>query len=171
MPILSAENHFKKGLSALVDHNYKDALVFFRRALDIDKERSRRQPDLRYLSYYGLSMAKAGMSTSVAIKVCRSAVARQKSHPVLLLNLGRVYLIAGKPRLALEAFDRGARVAPGNRVLSRELAALERRSNPVLPMLSRDHLANRFLGKIRHSLLGSRKGSRRVTQAMPATRS
>ena len=171
MPILSAENHFKKGLSALVDHNYKDAIVFFRRALDIDKERGRRHPDLRYLSYYGLSMAKAGMSTNVAIKVCRSAVARQTSHPVLLLNLGRVYMIARKPRLAREAFDRGARVAPANRVLTRELASLERRSKPVLAMLPRNHPVNRALGKIRHSLLGSRKSSHGAAQAMPASRS
>ena len=39
MPILTAENQFKKGLTALVDHNYKDATVFFKRAIDVDLAR------------------------------------------------------------------------------------------------------------------------------------
>ena len=103
MPILSAENQFKKGLTALVDHNYRDATVFFKRAIDVDLARNRSQPDLRYLSYYGLSLAKAGMSTADAISICRQTVSRHKNHPVLWLNLGRVYIAAGKTQRALEA--------------------------------------------------------------------
>jgi predicted Zn-dependent protease len=159
MPILSAENQFKKGLTALVDRNYKDATVFFKRAIDVDLARNRSQPDLRYLSYYGLSLARAGMSTAEAISICRQTVSRHKNHPVLWLNLGRVYLVAGKTQRALEALDRGAQLAPGNRVLAEELAQLERRSSPVIRRLPRSHPINIALGKLRRSMrIRSRSG-------------
>lgn len=162
MPILSAENQFKKGLTALVDHNYKDATVFFKRAIDVDLARNRGKPDLRYLSYYGLSLAKAGMSTAEAISICRQTVKRHKNHPVLWLNLGRVYLMAGKKQRALEALDRGAQLAPGNRVLAQELAQLERRAHPVLSKLPRSHPVNVALGKLRRSMRKSHRSGNGV---------
>jgi predicted Zn-dependent protease len=170
MPILSAENQFKKGLAALVDHNCKDATVFFKRAIDIDLARNRGKPDLRYLSYYGLSLAKAGMSTAEAISICRQAVSRHKNHPVLWLNLGRVYLVAGKKQRALEALDRGAQLAPGNRVLAQELAQLERRSAPVLGRLPRSHPVNIALGKLRRSMRKSHRSGNGVHGTVQMTR-
>ena len=170
MPILSAENQFKKGLTALVDHNYKDATVFFKRAIDVDLARNRRTPDLRYLSYYGLSLARAGMSTAEAISICRQAVSRHKNHPVLWLNLGRVYLMAGKRASALKALDRGAQLAPGNRVLAHELAQLERRSNPVLGMLPRSHPMNIALGKLRRSMGKSGRSRSEVQRTVQMSR-
>jgi tetratricopeptide (TPR) repeat protein len=150
MPILSAENQFKKGLSALVDHNYKDAGAYFRRAIEVDSARKGKKPDLRYLSYYGLSLSKSGGSSLEAIRICRAAVAKQKNHPVLLLNLARVYLDAGKEEQAIDALDRAAKLAPENRALRRELAKLDRRSEPVIRAFSRDHPLNVALGKLRH---------------------
>ena len=170
MPILSAENQFKKGLTALVDHNYKDATVFFKRAIDIDLARSRSQPDLRYLSYYGLSLARAGMSTTEAISICRQAVSRHRNHAVLWLNLGRVYVVAGKKARALEALDRGAKLAPGNRVLAKELAQVERRSDPVLGKLPRSHPLNIALGKLRRSVRKSRRSGNGVQRTVQMSR-
>jgi len=170
MPILSAENQFKKGLTALADHNYKDATVFFKRAIDVDLARNRSKPDLRYLSYYGLSLAKAGMSTADAISICRQTVSRHKNHPVLWLNLGRVYIAAGKTQRALEALDRGAQLAPGNRVLAEELAQLERRSSPVIRMLPRSHPVNIALGKLRRSVRKPSPSGSGVQRTMQMTR-
>ena len=170
MPILSAENQFKKGLTALVDHNYRDATVFFKRAIDVDLARNRNKPDLRYLSYYGLSLAKAGMSTADAISICRQTVSRHKNHPVLWLNLGRVYIAAGKTQRALEALDRGAQLAPGNRVLAEELAQLERRSSPVIRRLPRSHPVNIALGKLRRSVRKPSPSGNGVPRTMQMTR-
>jgi len=145
--------------------------VAAKRAIDVDLARSRHKPDLRYLSYYGLSLAKAGMSTAEAITICRQAVSRHKNHPVLWLNLGRVYAVAGKTQRALEAFDRGAQLAPGNRVVAKELAQLERRSDPVLRMLPRSHPLNKALGKLRRSVRGPRRSRNRVPTTMQISRS
>ncbi|HXV77075.1 MAG TPA: tetratricopeptide repeat protein [Candidatus Polarisedimenticolaceae bacterium] len=169
MPILSAETQFKKGLAALVDHNYKDASVFFRRAIEADSARSGKKPDLRYLSYYGLSLSKSGGSTTEAIRLCRAAVAKHRNHPVLLLNLGRVYLEAGKHSHALDAFDRALRLAPDNQTLVRELKKLDRRAAPVLGMLPRSHPLNVALGKLRHNWRRSR--SKEAAQPVSVPRS
>jgi dihydrofolate reductase len=156
MPILAAEIHFKKGLAALVDHNYRDASECFRRAVEIDHARGSR-PDLRYLSYYGLSLAKSGSSVGEAVRICRAAVAKDRNHPVLWLNLGRAYRAAGKTSQALEALDRAAAIAPDNTALARELAEVDRRGTPVLKTLPREHPLNRILGKALHSVRRSRR--------------
>ena len=71
MPSMSAENYSRQGLFALREGRHKAAADLFRQALDLDKERNRRTPEMRYLSYYGLSLAKAGLSTQFALKACR----------------------------------------------------------------------------------------------------
>ena len=154
MSSLSAENHFKKGLSSLVEHSFVEASESFRRALELDRERNKRQPDMRYLSYYGYSLAKAKLSTATAIQACRTAVSRQKNDPLLFLNLGRVYAIAGKRSLAADAFERALRLAPSDKTIRAELARVDRRGRPVIPVLSRDHALNIWLGKLRANFRG-----------------
>ncbi len=121
MAILSAENNFKKGLLAIVDDNYEDAARYFRNAIDIHEQRSLDRPNWRYLSYYGLSMAKAFRPDSKAIEACMTAAAADTRNPEFFLNLGRVYRVAGKWDRAIEAFTHGLRVQPDHRVLRDEL--------------------------------------------------
>jgi tetratricopeptide (TPR) repeat protein len=147
MTILSAENAFKKGLTALVKNRPKEASEFFRKALELERQRSKTRLDMRYLSYYGLSLAKAGLSSQIALQACRSAVTRHADDPLLLLNLGRVYLITGKLEPALECFEKGLRVQPENQILRRELAKVDRRGRPMVPFLDRSHPVNRWLGR------------------------
>jgi Flp pilus assembly protein TadD len=162
MSSLSAENYFKKGLSFLVEQSFVEASDSFRRALELDRERNKRQPDMRYLSYYGYSLAKGKLSTATAIQACRTAVSRQKKDPLLFLNLGRVYVIAGKQSLAAEAFERALRLAPGDKTIRAELARVDRRGRPVIPGLSRDHFLNVWLGKVRANLRGRSAGRQAV---------
>ncbi len=154
MSSLSAENYFKKGLSSLVEKSFVDASESFRRALELDRERNKRQPDMRYLSYYGYSLAKGKLSSSTAIQACKTAVSRQKKDPVLYLNLGRVYVLTGKRSLAAEAFERALRLAPEDKTIRAELAAVDRRAKPVIPGLSRDHALNIWLGRLRANMRG-----------------
>lgn len=155
MPILSAEIQFKKGLAAFVDEQYAEAAVSFRQAIEIDRQRNVRSPEARYLSYYGLSLAKQFGATPEAIQACESAAAREPYNPNLTLNLGRVYAMAGRTTRALKCFEGGLRVAPSHRSLRRELAQTDRRSRPVLPGLGRNHVVNRWLGGLRARWLTS----------------
>jgi Flp pilus assembly protein TadD len=162
MSSLSAENYFKKGLSAIVEQSFADAALMFRRALELDRQRAKRQPDMRYLSYYGYSLAKGKMSkasTSAAIQACRTAVSRQRQDPVLFLNLGRVYVIAGKVSLAADAFERALALAPDDPTIRAELARVDRRSRPVIRILPRNHSVNVWLGRLRAGRTRRRTGA------------
>ena len=148
MPTLSAENAFKKGLSALVEQRPKDASEQFRKALDLQKQHGGRRLDMRYLSYYGLSLARAGLSQRIALQACRTAVTKNGDDPVLHLNLGRVHLICGNLAQAFRAFESGLLLAPENRPLQKELSQIERRRRPALSFLSRSHPINHWLGRL-----------------------
>lgn len=152
MPILSAENNYRRGLAALVDDNHSDALVFFHRAIEIDGQRSAGPPKARYLSYYGFCLAKTRGWSIDSIETCERAASREPADPELLVNLGRVYLMAGRKSLALAAFERGLALAPDHPVLLRELGRVDRRNSPVLGNLDRDHPLNRLFGRMRASI-------------------
>lgn len=149
MNSLSAECYSKRGFASLKAGDYKSAANQFRRALELDRERSRRTPEMRYLSYYGFSLAKAGLSGRIALEACQTAVSRQKRDPILYLNLGRVYALTGKTAQALRAFELGLHIAPDHPVLRREMGTLDRRCKPMIPFLGRAHPLNRKLGQLR----------------------
>jgi len=149
MPILSAENSFRKGLVALVEGDPATAATHFQSAILIERQHGVTRPQMRYLSYYGLSLAQSRSATPEAIQACETASRRDFFNPDLLLNLGRVYLIAGKTTKALAAFERGLAMAPEHKALRAELGKFERRQPPPLSMVSRNHPFNKALGKLR----------------------
>lgn len=147
MTILSAESSFKRGLAALGQRQPDDAAKFFRSAIELERQRRVSRPDMRYLSYYGLSLAQGGKATRQAIRACETAVARDGYDPDLVLNLAKVYVLAGKTTRALETLERGLRMAQHHPGLKAMLSRLDRRSRPVVSFLDRSHPINRVLGR------------------------
>jgi tetratricopeptide (TPR) repeat protein len=152
MPILSAENHFRQGLAHLADGDALGASQEFHQAIQIERQRHVRRPQMRYVSYYGLSLAMAHGPTQESILACESAARRDFFNPDLLLNLGKVYALAGLTTRALAAFERGLKQAPNHPSLHVERAKIERRRTVAIGWLSRSHTANRVLGRLRTSL-------------------
>jgi Flp pilus assembly protein TadD len=130
MAILSAQNSFKKGLAALVDDVPAVAIGYFREAMCIEEQRSMR-PTMRYLSYYGYCLARTAHPQGAAARACETAAETEPRDADLLLNLGRVYMLAGRTRAARRIFDRALRISPGNRVLQRERARAELRLSGI----------------------------------------
>lgn len=151
MPILSAEIAFRKGLVALVGCDSAQALTHFEEAMRIELQRRAERPQMRYLSYYGLSVAQAYKPTPEAIQACETAVRNDFFNPDLELNLGKVYLLAGKTTRALAALERGLRMAPGHAGLLAELRKAERRAPLPIPWIRRSHSINQWLGRFRAS--------------------
>jgi tetratricopeptide (TPR) repeat protein len=153
MPILSAENNFKKGLAAFVDDNHVEAAMYFRRAMDIERQRHSHRPEMRYLSYYGLCLAKTARKTPQAIHACKTAVSREPHNPDLFVNLGKVYKVARQWSRARETFELGLSRHPGHGALLRELGELgdRRRSTGS---------ARGWLGRLR-AAIGATGASRR----------
>jgi Flp pilus assembly protein TadD len=149
MPVLSAENAFKKGLAAIVEERNAEAVVHFQSAIETERRRLVRQPDARYLSYYGLSLSRAYGVSAEAIASCEAAARLAPQDPTILLNLGRVYALAGRKTRALRCYETGLQLAPGHQALRRELAHADRRSAPPIPGLKRSNPLNRWVGSLR----------------------
>jgi tetratricopeptide (TPR) repeat protein len=152
MPIFSAENAFRRGLAELVDGEAAKAAESFQSAILIEVQQGVRRPQMRYLSYYGLARAQANGTTPQAIQACETAARRDFFNPDLLLNLGKVYLLAGKMTKALATFQRGLELAPRHKALQTEFAKIDRREAPPLSLVNRSHPLNKMLGKLRSSL-------------------
>jgi tetratricopeptide (TPR) repeat protein len=164
MHILSAENAFRRGLASLVDGDPTVASDYFQSAILTEVQRGVKRPQMRYLSYYGLSRAQAFGATPQSIQACETAARRDFFNPDLLLNLGRVYLLAGKTTKALAAFERGLGIAPSHKGLRAEFTKIDRRAAPPLGIVSRSHPLNKWLGRLRCSLWT------RVPKSIGATR-
>ncbi len=153
MSILSSEIQFRKGLAALSGAEPAEAAEHFKQAIAIERQRSAPRPQMRYLSFFGLASAMAHGVSADAIRACERAARVDFYNPDLLLNLGKVYEMAGKSTRALFAYERGLRLAPSHGPLREALARIDRRARPVLPCFRRNHPVNRWLGRMRHNVL------------------
>jgi tetratricopeptide (TPR) repeat protein len=127
-------------------------------------------PDHPYiLSYYGWLQAvvdkkyKSGLDTCskafVLFKTSDSETA-EKVYPVLYLNLGRTFLVAGKKKDAFENFQKGLKYDRSNAELKKEMKLLGMRKKPPLPFLSRSNLLNIIIGKLFHANTSRPQASR-----------
>jgi tetratricopeptide (TPR) repeat protein len=148
-----SERHFRDGLGLLAQGRYADAAVRFQAAMTTEQQDQVLRPQMRYRSYYGLSRALSRGAKLEDVRLCEMAAEADHFDPVLQLNLGRVYLRAGKRTRALQTFRRGLKLDPNNDDLLAAFRQADRRSKPVIASLSRDHGLNRSLGRLRHRFL------------------
>ena len=147
---------FKNGLEMLSANRNEEALAFFESAMKLAGDSQVVDRKMKYLSYYGLSVALTHRPTREAIQACEIAAKSNFFSAEMQLNLGKVYSLAGKTTRALAAFERGLQRNPNSEALKAEVAAAERRRGPVIPWLDRKHPINRFLGRARARFFSSR---------------
>jgi len=160
MPLQGAEQFFRRGVAGLSEERAAEAAGHFLTAIQLERKHGVRRPEMRYLSYFGLSLALARGSVEEALQACETAAAREPGNPDLHLNLARVYLLTEDPGAALQAAGTGLTVDPVHRELRSLVRAVERRRRPPLGFLTRHHPVNRLLGRLRASLGGHEKAPR-----------
>ncbi len=160
----SAHQAFRDGMGALEKGAPAAAAARFRLALNLERQGHLRRRQLEYLSWFSLSTAMAHGVTPECIRACETAARRNLLDPDMQLNLGRVYLLAGRPTDALAAFERGLRLSPGHAALRAQRDDAERRAAPVIRGFPRAHPLNRILGHVRHAL---RSGASRARRSNP----
>jgi len=144
---------FKQGVRMLRDSHPQNALEHFRKAVDLE------QHNPYYISFVGVSLARAERKWEPALKLCELALNMKRNEAQLYLNLAEVYTSAGRREEALITLDRGlASLGPQARIQQARLK-LGRRRSPALPFLDRQNLLNRYLGALRHRILGWTNGS------------
>jgi tetratricopeptide (TPR) repeat protein len=138
---------FREGVELLKNEYPEKALVKLRRAFESDK----RNP--YYISFLGLSMARAEQNWEEALDLCETAVKLKSAEIKFHLNLIEAYALAGWREKALRKVDSASKIFGNDARLKRFRAKIAQRGVPVLPFLGRSHFLNRELGKLRHRML------------------
>src|SRR5258708_23578030 len=138
---------FREGVELLKNEYPEKALLKLRRAFESDK----RNP--YYISFLGLSMARAEQKWDHAWELCEMAVQLKRKEIQFHMNLVEVYALAGWREKALHKLDSALRLFCHDARLKRARAKVVERRSPVLPFLGRGHFLNRELGKLRHRML------------------
>jgi tetratricopeptide (TPR) repeat protein len=138
MPDVEAEKLFASGLEALARSNTLTALTFFEKAVE-------KEDKPIYSSYMALCIAKERGQFQLAFTLCEKAKAREPQNPVHYLNLGRIYLFAGKKSEAVRTFREGLAWEKNQQIID-ELDRLGTRNPPVVSFLKRSNPINRILG-------------------------
>jgi Flp pilus assembly protein TadD len=138
---------FKQGLKALKNGYPQKALVHMRTAFESEKHNP------FYLSFLGLTIARAERKWDKATELCEIAVQLRRSESQFHLNLAEVYALAGRREKALDTIDAAIALFGKDERLHRARSRVEKRRSPVLPFLTREHFLNRTFGKVRHRTL------------------
>jgi Flp pilus assembly protein TadD len=135
---------FKEGVALLKNGYPQMALLRLRRAFECEK----RNP--YYLSFLGLSVARAERRWDQALEFCEIAVQLKRQEAQFRLNLAEVYQLAGRRVQAVDTLDAALELFSNDERLKRARSRVEKRRAPVLSFLNRDNVLNRHLGKLRH---------------------
>jgi tetratricopeptide (TPR) repeat protein len=141
---------FKKGVELLKASYPHKALVRFRRAFEGD------QHNPYYISFLGLSIARAQRNWDQATELCEIAVQIKPTEIQFHLNLAEVCASAGLREKALDKLDIALERCGEDTQLRQARSRVEMRRTPPLPFIRREHFLNRELGKLRHRLLKPR---------------
>ena len=147
-----ALTEFKRGVQMLRDARPHNALAHFRKAANLEENNP------YYISFVGVSMARAERKWKPALELCESALSMKHNEAQLYLNLAEVYTSSGRREEALMVLDRALEsLGPHPRIKQARLK-LGRRRSPALPFLDRQNILNRQLGLLRHRILSWANG-------------
>lgn len=141
-----AESEFDTGLDLLEKTDYEGAKECFKNAHEGDRENP------KYLSYYGLSMAYSDGNPLVGIELCNRAIKMEPENPEFYLNLGKIHAKIKDRQNAMAVFREGLEFDPKNKELINELNKIGQRKSSAVPLLSRNNIANVYLGKLKSFL-------------------
>ncbi len=147
MLVQAAETRFQRGLAALGEGRGLEALALFEAALELDRRLGSRTPQARYLSYYGLSLARDGSHLREGADFCRQAIDLEFFNADLFWNYGRVLLLSDRRKEAFAVFVKGLSVQKNHQDILHELRRMGWRRRPVLAFLTRGNRLNVALGK------------------------
>jgi len=137
---------FKRGMELLRKGYSSEAVDFMRRAAELE------QHNPYYLSFLGLSVARAQREWQTATKLCETALSSKRDEAQFYVNLAEVYVASGRRDDAVTVLDRALSYCPKDARILRMRGKLGRRNTLVLSFLSRGHFLNRNLGKLRQKI-------------------
>jgi tetratricopeptide (TPR) repeat protein len=137
---VNPEALFNKGIESLSRNEWTAALACFEKAAGLKNTPL-------YNSYLALCIARERGQTQKGIVLCNDSIDADPDNPLHYLNLGKIYLIQGKPAEAISAFRRGLARGASDQIVE-ELKRVGTRRPPPLSFLDRDNPLNKYLGII-----------------------
>lgn len=107
-----------------------------------------------HVSLLGLLMVTQGRSRREGLTLCQRAVVLGIYDPQVYFNLARAHAHLGQRSKAVHVLRKGLAFAPEHRGLLQAIEKWGPRRRPVVAALSRDHVLNRYLGRVRARLSG-----------------
>jgi tetratricopeptide (TPR) repeat protein len=144
---IDALTEFRHGVALLKNGHPQLAMERLRRAFECERQNP------LYISYLGLSIARAERKWDQASELCEIAIQLGREEVQFYLNLAEVYAAAGRRAKALDTLNAALELFGEDERLRRARRGVERRRSPVLRFLRRDHFLNRKLGKLLHRIL------------------
>lgn len=141
---------YQNAIDALKGRDYKAAERAFKVALDSTEEIAGQVNDGQYnnvQSYYGL--AQVLNANDNGLLLCRDAASKEMHDGDVFLNLACAELESDNRKRAIEAIQHGMKIDAGNDRLKRACDMLDCRKKCCFGFLSREHLLNRFFGRLR----------------------
>jgi len=138
---------FKQGIELLRKGQSAEALEHVRHAAEL------KQQNPYYLSFLGVSMARAERKWAPAVELCKTALSLKRNDAQLYVNLAQVYMSAGRREDAVHTLDTALSYCGTDTRIRRMRGKLGRRGSPVLPFFGRENFLNRSLGRLRHRVL------------------
>jgi Flp pilus assembly protein TadD len=136
--------NFRQGIGLLKTGHPKEALALFRLSFECEKHNP------YYLSYLGLSIARAERDWERASELCEIAMQLKPKEIQFYLNLAEIYSLSKRPEKEFDILDAAFEVFGDDKRLRQARSKLEKRRSPVISFFSRDHFLNRKLGRLRH---------------------
>jgi Flp pilus assembly protein TadD len=134
------EKLIEQGREAFAAGDTKTALECYRSLVAMD-----RRPE--FCSALAYCLAREKGQYKEAVTLCNEAVRKDPKESRNFLLLGRIYLLAGRKKEAMRAFNLGLRHGASQEIRA-ELKKLGMRKQPPLPFLARENPLNIFFGKL-----------------------
>jgi len=138
---------FEQGKAFLSENRNLEALAFFQKAYEADRENPEHQ------SYYALTNALARGQITFSLELAGNAIDKMPDRVDFYLNLGRIYLKSDRKTEAAGAFHKGIGLDPDNENIKTILSQLGNRRKPIFSSLPRSHFLNKSMGFVSHLLL------------------
>ncbi len=136
----------EKGKALLAENKNLEALAFFQKAYESDRENPEHQ------SYYALTNALERGQISSSLELAEKAIRKIPDRSDFCLNLGKIYLKADRKAEAAKAFRKGIALDPKNQSIKTILRQLGNRRKPIFNSLPRAHFMNKSLGFVSYIL-------------------
>ena len=153
-PVLNASAppvaHIRAAAKALDDLDYARAFEILAPIYSADPDSAPADG----LSHYGRCLVVKEKRVSEGLELCRRAMRKQFFDATHYVNLARAYLFLKDRNAAVQVVNEGLSRLPNDPALRSLQHELKIRRGPVIAFLSRDHVANIWLGRFRDSETG-----------------